>query len=326
MSRLQPFSEDIFDLLLYGNGALVKDPIDEEIDTLRLAVQGHAAYGERLGATTGGITPSSDLETTDLGEDVDGLTTALRGAMQLDNEAVTIETSVIELAPGRIKTLQPRLDGTPLMGGAARASVTIGSGESAIEAVARDVGTGGDSISVTLTDPGVADTALSVSVTGQAIDVTLATDAGSVITSTAREVASAINSDSDASALVIASFPPNQNGTGIMSAAAPTSLAGGADAGTEQTGTVYDPRPFFKDEDYIDRLALLLQSRNKQVRMAIIFYNCLVTSGLSMEAPGDMTSYGVPVTWTAMSDGSRRDPETGSYAAPYRVIDNIPPF
>ena len=97
----------------------------------------------------------------------------------------------------------------------------------------------GNGISTQFVDPGAASQALSVSVSGNAITVNLATDAGSNVTSTAAQVAAAINADAAASALVSAA--PEGAGTGVVNSIAQTNLAGGVDATTYSTSlSVYD--------------------------------------------------------------------------------------
>lgn len=97
----------------------------------------------------------------------------------------------------------------------------------------------GNGISAQFVDPGAAGQALTVTVAGSAITVNLATDAGSNITSTAAQIAAAINADPAASAL--ASAAPEGVGTGVVNALAQTNLAGGVDATTYSTSlSVYD--------------------------------------------------------------------------------------
>ncbi len=83
----------------------------------------------------------------------------------------------------------------------------------------------GDSISITYVDPGAPSQPLSVSVDGRRIVVSLATDGGGAITSTAAQVMAAINADSDASALVSAALAPDNDGTGVVAAMSETNLA-----------------------------------------------------------------------------------------------------
>jgi hypothetical protein len=84
---------------------------------------------------------------------------------------------------------------------------------------------GSDKISVTYTDPGSASAALAVAVTDREIVVTLATDATSGITTTAAQLKTAIEADSDANALVTVTFAET-SGTGIVNAETKVTLDG----------------------------------------------------------------------------------------------------
>jgi len=105
-----------------------------------------------------------------------------------------------------------------------QATLTVGTtGTNAVIYTAKTYGKDGNSITVEHIDPGTAG-ALSISVVGNAISVTLAHD-GTAVTSTAPDVASAINADANASALVSATY----DGTGIAAVIAATNLSGGKD-------------------------------------------------------------------------------------------------
>ena len=75
---------------------------------------------------------------------------------------------------------------------------------------------GGNGITVTLTSAGLPDQPLSVAVTGSAVAVSLAADAGGAVTSTAAQVAAAINASVEASALVTAYTYRGSAGAGIV--------------------------------------------------------------------------------------------------------------
>lgn len=74
-----------------------------------------------------------------------------------------------------------------------------------------------------------ANTALSVSVSGQDITVNVATDGSSAATSTAAQVKTAIEASAPAAALVTVANATGNDGTGVVTALAFTSLAGGQD-------------------------------------------------------------------------------------------------
>jgi flagellar hook protein FlgE len=104
---------------------------------------------------------------------------------------------------------------------------------------AATAGLAGNAISIRFADPAANSQALGVSVSGSAVTVNLATDAGGNITSTAAQVAAAINADAAASAL--ASAAAEGAGTGVVAAGGQASLTGGLDASTYATSlTVYD--------------------------------------------------------------------------------------
>lgn len=87
---------------------------------------------------------------------------------------------------------------------------------------------GGNSVRVRYVVAG-ANTPLSVSVSGNDITVNVATNGSSAATSTAAQVATAVNGNASASALVTAENAPGNDGTGVVTALAYTSLTGGTD-------------------------------------------------------------------------------------------------
>lgn len=114
-----------------------------------------------------------------------------------------------------------------LAGVAAQATIQNIAAEGDIVFTAATVGADGNRIRVTFVDPGTASEALSVSVSGNDITVSLATDAGGDVSSTASEVITAVNGSTEASALVAASLADNNDGSGIVNAEGWTTLAGG---------------------------------------------------------------------------------------------------
>lgn len=102
---------------------------------------------------------------------------------------------------------------------------------------AKSPGTGGNAITVTYVVAGN-NTALSVGVVSNAITVNLATNGGGAATSTAAQVAAAVNASGAASALVGAVVTGNQNT--VQAAQAATNLAGGAALPTPNVGQVYE--------------------------------------------------------------------------------------
>lgn len=121
------------------------------------------------------------------------------------------------------------VDGSPTAG------VGIVNADVSFTAIA--TGTAGNTISIDYVDPGAASQPLTITVVGEAITVTLATDGASVITSTAADIADAINAHADTSTLVTAEA--EGDGTGVVQAAAcpppAASLSGG---GQDMTATL----------------------------------------------------------------------------------------
>lgn len=123
---------------------------------------------------------------------------------------------------------------------AARLTTVIG-GNADLTFTAVASGAGGNAITVEYVDPGAANSPLAVSVSGSAISVQLATDGGSVITSTASQVMAAVNANAAAAALVAVTLATGSDGTGIVAPLAPTALVGGQ-------SSAYGPSSVFDDE------------------------------------------------------------------------------
>ena len=117
------------------------------------------------------------------------------------------------------------LDATVAQGPAAATLTTNLAGDlNDVRYDARERGADGNNITVDYDLGG----ALGVAVTGSAIVVTVVT-----LVTTARQVIDAVNAKAAASALVLASVPPGQDGTGVVVATGALSLAGGLDPGIE---------------------------------------------------------------------------------------------
>lgn len=108
---------------------------------------------------------------------------------------------------------------------ATAAALALGEDNSALTFEAVATGTRGSGINVELIDPAANSVALAVAVDGDAIKVTLATGADGVITSTATEVATAVNADDAANDLV--SVTAGGDGAGVVAYVYPTYLSGG---------------------------------------------------------------------------------------------------
>jgi hypothetical protein len=115
------------------------------------------------------------------------------------------------------------------------AQLATGGGTSQVVFTAKLAGSG-VTVEILNPDPPAANSPLSVSVTGNVITVRLATNAGGAVTSTAAQVAAAVNANPAASALVAATF--GGTGTGVVQTLSATPLAPpetGPFAGSYQT-------------------------------------------------------------------------------------------
>ena len=104
----------------------------------------------------------------------------------------------------------------------AAAHAVFGEGDAGVRVTADIGGEEGNRITVALVDPQANSSALSINVVGQAITVSLATDAAGALTTTATQLVAALNAHADASALVTAAA--TGGGTGVVAAAPATGL------------------------------------------------------------------------------------------------------
>ena len=119
--------------------------------------------------------------------------------------------------------------GTVAIPPAAKATLSQGNAVAHDSVVYTAVATGPDGNDITISyTAATASQALVVHVVGSAIEVQLATGADGLPTSTAADVAAAVNGDATASSLVIAALPDGDPGTGIPTPVGPTHLAGGS--------------------------------------------------------------------------------------------------
>lgn len=112
---------------------------------------------------------------------------------------------------------------------ASLATGVVGS-NNAITWTARQAGTAGNSIRVQLLDPAANSQSLAVDVDGNDIIVSLATNGGGTITSTATQVMAAVLEHDAASQKVSTASTGASSGAGVVAAVALTALAGGTDA------------------------------------------------------------------------------------------------
>lgn len=130
-----------------------------------------------------------------------------------------VEIVEIDTGPRPIQTVKSSVIGlvgtAPDAVPAVAASAVIGNEltHTALAITATLGGVGGNDIQVTLIDPGSADAELAVSTTGKRIEVSLATDSESAVSSTAAEVMAILNSDAP---LVSAAHSGGSDGSGVM--------------------------------------------------------------------------------------------------------------
>lgn len=118
----------------------------------------------------------------------------------------------------------------------AAANVNPTGNDNGLTFTAVEYGTSGNDITVEYVDPGANSQSLAVSVTHKRIIVSLATNGGGSITSTAAQVLAAVNAHIEAGALVTATVYTADSGTaddgsGVVTAMAAASLSGGAGTG-----------------------------------------------------------------------------------------------
>lgn len=121
---------------------------------------------------------------------------------------------------------------------AARATVNVNptGDDNSLTFTARAYGASGNEIRVTYIDPGAASQSLAVSVAGPSIVVSLATNGGASITSTAAQVKAAVEAHEPANRLVSVAIHTGDSGTaddgsGVVTAMASAALTGGAGTG-----------------------------------------------------------------------------------------------
>ena len=146
-----------------------------------------------------------------------------------------VEVIEIDTGPRPIQTVSSAIIGivgtAPNSQAAVLASLQTGTaaGNNGITWTSVPTGAGGNDTSIELVDPGVANATLSVAVSGQAITVSLATDAGKVITTTATLLRAAITASTAASALVSTANTGSSTGAAVVTKTRKTFLVDGAD-------------------------------------------------------------------------------------------------
>lgn len=153
----------------------------------------------------------------------------------LSSSIITVDSNHGKIHQGEAFTMANKMDVATAQVGAIQFSFPAGtaaaitSNMTAANAdltyTAKAVGTYGNAISVVHVNPGAASQALAVSVVGSAITVSLATGSNSAISSTAAQVAAAVNLHSEATKLV--TVTAEGTGAGLTNALAVANLSGG---------------------------------------------------------------------------------------------------
>ncbi len=161
----------------------------------------------------------------------------VRGGVTLDATAVTADGSGIKKLPaGTFIGKQGNGKYAKYTAAVAASLITgVEGSNNAILWTAKNGGTGGNSIKIQLKNPGAASQPLKVTIESDTVVVSLATDAGSAITSTAAQVISTVNSALYVKDIITAANSGASSGTGVVAAVAATALAGAADANVTPT-------------------------------------------------------------------------------------------
>lgn len=162
----------------------------------------------------------------------------ITGTVTASVAAVTGEVaseSTIGVNVGRDTWIVP-LVGEPLTAAQATLSRNPAGNDNALTFTAVKYGAEGNRISIAYVDPAANSQSLAVSVDGYAITVSLATNGGGTITSTAAQVKAAIEASAPAAALVTctintADSGSADDGTGVVTALAAANMTGGAGSG-----------------------------------------------------------------------------------------------
>jgi phage tail sheath protein FI len=145
-----------------------------------------------------------------------------------------VEVLEIDTGPRPIQTVRSGVIGivgtAPEAAGPETASLTLGNAPSntGITFTAAEAGTSGNNVRIRYVAAETASATLSVATDSKDITVTLATDTDGKISSTATDIVTAINDDTDASAVVAAALVDGSDGTGVVKAREFQALTGGA--------------------------------------------------------------------------------------------------
>ena len=144
-----------------------------------------------------------------------------------------VEVLEIDSGPRPIQTLRSSVIGivgtAPEAEGATAATLTIGtaSANTGITFTAVNAGTEGNNIRVRYRDPGTSSATLAVTVDGKDVTIDLATDADGNVSSTAQEIVTELDGNTDTQDLVTAALAEGNDGSGVVRTREFRSLTGG---------------------------------------------------------------------------------------------------
>lgn len=165
-------------------------------------------------------------------------TMTITNAALTDDRVVTIknETQILANEADVAEKMDLPSEVTPVNGEKATVTIDMTNVDADLTYTAVVFGEDGNDITVTHVDPSANNATLDVTVSGTDITVSLATDGGGLITSTAAQVKAAVNADPEASLLVLCE--DENAGAGVVNAVVQTPLTGGVDVTAGEVGQV----------------------------------------------------------------------------------------
>ena len=157
---------------------------------------------------------------------------------------------------------------------------TSGSADAKVFFTAKQTGTAGNDITVQIVTPGTFNTPLSINATGRSIIITLGTNGTGVPTSTAAQVAAAVNADPSSSSLVVGSAGGGGAGvvqglgaTALTPVIVETGLAGGFQTAFANSASFPEDATITNTGGVIDASALFLYVRGSVSDPAYYIYD-----------------------------------------------------
>lgn len=184
----------------------------------------------------------SSLTTTEQSEIVGAINELVTSIGTLSSLTTTAQSNLVAAINEVVGKLGA--EATPVDGVKAAVTIDMTNPNGDLTYTAKDYGTAGNSITVTHVDPSANDQSLAIAVDGTDITITLATDGSGTITSTANDIKTAIEADSEANALVAVTV--EGTGEGVVEAIAEDALEGGVDVTAGAVGSLrFDDTNFY---------------------------------------------------------------------------------